>query len=134
MKQIAISVESHKANEHQTYYAIERNGRTIVSCIEQTPAKARKSLASDLLEHAERSVKADRNTRENTIVCNDGTWLVVGWDAWTMSWGYRIAGPDRDTPCSSGCGRADYAEAMTDATKHAEQSYGGVVRVIRTRL
>ena len=137
MKQITIPVESWSANEHQTFFRITRNNggisdRTIVSHIGSAKT-ARDALTGDLIDRADRFNRVEQHTQEKTLICGDGTWLIVGWCPINDSWGYRIAGADRSYPSGSGMHSETIEDAGQRAREHAAQGYGGVISEIRTR-
>lgn len=70
---------------------------------------------------------AERNNLRRMIFCGDGTVLLVEWRY--GSWGYSIAGAHRDDAGSCSSTSATLDEEVKKATDHAEQSYGGVVRI-----
>ena len=88
----------------------------------------RKAAAADLLAKAVRAYDA---TSHRYLFCGDGTMLVVRW--FGESWGYDILHADTDRESVASCltNREFVADVVADAVRHAEQSYGGVVRQLR---
>ena len=64
------------------------------------------------------------NWQQAVIACKDGTVLVVSFSH--GCWGYIMAGPPR-AHFSSTSGDGTFESVIADATKHADDSYGGVL-------
>lgn len=63
------------------------------------------------------------------VICGDGqTVLVIYW--YGAGWAYDIIDRERTNSCGCMTRHTDLAQVVKDASSHAEQSYGGVVRVI----
>lgn len=87
-----------------------------------TQAKA--DLKVKLLELALEKSRADHNTRRKMLMCGDGTVILIEYRFDT--WQYSMFHPGKGYPGSC-CGRQTFEEVLEDATRHAEQVFGGVV-------
>lgn len=74
------------------------------------------------------------DTRRAFIICTDGHVLAVSQyapNAADGGWGYDIVDPSSERGYAASCwGSATHDQAIEHASKHAEGSYGGVVRVV----
>lgn len=104
-------------------YVDDFNGAKVDVAGHGTVSKLKKAFRARIAEKIAAGLLAAENTAKAFIGCKDGTVLLVCYEY--CSWGYRIAGPDRNWAGGTWA-IGTFKEALEYAEKHAEQAYGGV--------
>lgn len=117
---VALQVDDQSQPER--IYCVDVPGSMMQYGITARSFRKMKAHVFELIDKAINDSDSD-NRRKRLLVCRDGHCLVILREH--GNWGYYMASSDRDYAGSS-WGRASMDEALADARRHAEQSYGGI--------
>lgn len=112
-----------KMSNEQTGFTYIEHDAIHLSVYARSLAGAKSKLRPVLQQTIDEALKQVTEYRQRFIATNRGEVLLVQYR--NASWGYEIAGPDRQHTCGIS-GHESYEHACESARRHAGSSYDGI--------